>query len=421
MTKRRRQVFITGLVLAALFAGADASASWAAKKISATGVALDSKGRVVVGGAANGAIALARYKPSGKLDRSFGNRGKVTSDLARPIRRGGRTVAIDSRGRIVVAGDAKSGFAAVRFRSNGAVDRSFGKNGVVTRSVPSGRRPAAYAIVIGFNKKIVIAGLGCGNAEGTGTCFALTRFTPKGHVDKAFGSRGLVTTHVGARSQANSVIVAPSGETFAAGFGDEGGPQSAGFAIVRYDGTGTAQKTVVTQFPGATAIPTAQGLGFDPSGNVFAAGSSDGSNFALARYDFDSLNIDPAFGGTGTPTTELSGPASANAIAVDLSGRPVLAGLGHRRFAIARYTTAGSLDTSFGSNGLVFTNFGKGADYARGAVTDFTKRIVAVGTAGAAGPQGLGRAFAIARYTKNGTLDKRFGKGGRVTTSFPRR
>ena len=116
--KRRRNLFITGLLLAALIGGAGASASQAARSTSATGVAIDSKGRIVVDGVANGRIALARHKPSGKLDHSFGSGGKATSRLARPIERGGRTIAIDSTGRIVVAGDAKSGFAAVRFKAD---------------------------------------------------------------------------------------------------------------------------------------------------------------------------------------------------------------------------------------------------------------------------------------------------------------
>ncbi len=428
---RRISAFALGfvLVVTVLVAGAGpvaASGKGRAAKTrrstSATGVALDLKGRIVVAGTANGRIALARYKDSGKLDRSFGDRGKVTTKLARPIRGGGRTVAIDAKGRIDVAGNRKSGFAVVRFKPSGAVDRHFGKHGVATRKVPSGSRPAANAIAVGFNNKIVVAGLGCGNAAGADTCFALTRFTPMGEVDKAFGSSGLVTTHVGTESRAYSAIVAPSGEVFASGFGDEGDPQTAGFAVVRYDGTGAVQQSVVTQFPGAVGVPVAQSLGFDTSGrNVFAAGSSNGSNFALARYDFDSLNIDPVFGGTGTPTTELGKPAAASAVATDISARPVVAGFAHDKFAVARYTTAGFLDQGFGSKGLAFTNFGKGTDYARGVATDFTRRVVAVGATGASKPQGLGRAFAIARYTKAGALDPSFSKDGRVTTSFPRR
>ncbi len=287
--------------------------------------------------------------------------------------------------------------------------------------MPSGTEAAANALAIAPSGKIVVAGSGCGNATGGDTCFALTRFTKNGSADQNFGSRGLVTTHVGLASKSYSVVVAPTGEMFASGFGDQSAPGTAGFALARYDGQGSLQKTAVTPFPGAVGVPTARMLGFDPSGNVFLAGSSDASNFALARYDFNSLNIDPAFGGTGTPTTELSGPAAANAIAVDISGRPLLAGLGHSEFALARYTAAGTLDNSFGSDGLAFTDFEtKGVDYARSVVIDLQRRIVAAGTTGAAKPAALGKAFAIARYTKAGRLDVGFGTNGLVTTRFPR-
>jgi uncharacterized delta-60 repeat protein len=419
MTRRRLNGLILGLSAAALFACVDASAGLAARATSATGLAIDSKGRIVVAGTANGRIALARYRSNGQLDHSFGKRGRVTSKLARPVSPGGRTVAIDSRGRIVVAGNRNSAFAAVRFNANGTVDRSFGKHGVATRAVP-GTKPHANALTVTFGGKIVVAGSGCETATGTGGCFAVARFNSNGAADGTFGSRGLATTHVGLDSGANSVIVAPTGQTFAAGFGDLGTAGTSGFALVRYDGRGGSPQSVVTQFPGSTSVEAAQALGFDPHGNIFLAGSSNGSDFALARYDRTNLNIDPAFGGTGTPTTDLGGPGGAGAVTVDVSGKPLLAGLGHNEFALARYTIDGTLDKSFGSGGLVFTDVGPGIDYARSAVIDSRKRIVVAGASGAAQPSGLGRAFALVRYLRYGRLDVGFGRNGLVTTGFPR-
>jgi uncharacterized delta-60 repeat protein len=78
-------------------------------------------------------------------------------------------------------------------------------------------------------------------------------------------------------------------------------------------------------------------------------------------------------------------------------------GIGQQAFALARFTTTGSLDPSFGGDGIVTTAFGGGAE-AEGVVIDGSGLIVAAGAAG----NGLG----LARYKPSGALDGSFGTGG---------
>jgi uncharacterized delta-60 repeat protein len=86
--------------------------------------------RIVVAGVANNGInndfAVARYKPNGKLDTSFGTDGKVTTDLGGDET--GRSVSF-WKGKIVVAGSCSSGFCLVRYHPYGVVDSTFGDNG----------------------------------------------------------------------------------------------------------------------------------------------------------------------------------------------------------------------------------------------------------------------------------------------------
>ncbi|RNL73939.1 hypothetical protein EBF04_29975 [Streptomyces sp. I6] len=147
-----------------------------------------------------------------------------------------------------------------------------------------------------------------------------------------------------------------------------------------------------------------------------AGGTSD---FALARYDTNGT-LDAAFGTGGLVTTDF-GPGSfdqASGVAVQADGKIVAAGLsdtgGLGDFALARYNTNGTLDAAFGTGGLVTTDFGGSTDQAFGVVLQADGKIVAAGSSTTGGTDD----FALARYDTNGTLDATFGTGGLVTTDF---
>src|SRR5205807_1873678 len=82
-------------------------------------------------------------------------------------------------------------------------------------------------------------------------------------------------------------------------------------------------------------------------------------------------------------------------------------------FALARYTADGILDSSFGVNGKVITDFNNSNDQANAIALQGDKIVVA----GYTGTPGLG-AFALARYTADGILDSTFGVNGKVITVY---
>ncbi len=82
--------------------------------------------------------------------------------------------------------------------------------------------------------------------------------------------------------------------------------------------------------------------------------------------------------------------------------------------ALARYTSNGALDASFGNGGRAITNLGGPNDWMTSAAVLPDGRIVAAGQANVPG----GAGFALARYETNGTLDTSFGTGGKVGTNF---
>ena len=93
----------------------------------------------------------------------------------------------------------------------------------------------------------------------------------------------------------------------------------------------------------------------------------------------------------------------ANAIAVDVSGRPVIAGTTGSRAFVARHARSGVLDGSFGTGGIVRLDLPAAASV-RGLVLDSLGRLVVAGTTGSAG--------FLARLTPAGSMDPSFGENG---------
>ncbi len=176
---------------------------------------------------------------------------------------------------------------------------------------------------------------------------------------------------------------------------------------------------VVTSGPNGEAI----GVAIQPDGKIVAAGSAQsdsGARFAVARYSTDGT-LDASFGQEGQVTTGFgASDDNGSDVAIQADGMIVVAGTSFRnpvsQFALVRYKPGGSLDPTFGTDGKLRTAFGPTANaVANALVVEPGGKIVVAGyTADASGAE-----FALARYNPNGTLDTGFGTGGKVTTSFP--
>src|SRR5262249_19783462 len=137
---------------------------------------------------------------------------------------------------------------------------------------------------------------------------------------------------------------------------------------------------------------------------------------ATVRYDA-SGNLDKSFAGTGEVILNLKNGGLAQDVVIQPDGRIVVAYSSGSTFNLARYNADGSLDTSFGpqGTGIVSTSLGKqttGTAYSLALQPD--GEIVVAGTV----TSSTGTNLALARYTAGGLLDTSFGTGGIVTTQF---
>jgi uncharacterized delta-60 repeat protein len=136
--------------------------------------------------------------------------------------------------------------------------------------------------------------------------------------------------------------------------------------------------------------------------------------------------LDPTFGSGGLVTGPSLGlGTSASSVLVQpADGKTVVAGYcqtgvggGNVVFALERYNANGTLDTSFGTNGIVETAVGSGGSWITGLALQSDGKIVAVGSAALLSRRQNVPAFAVARYTPGGVLDSTFGSGGIVLTN----
>jgi uncharacterized delta-60 repeat protein len=361
------------------------------------------------------------FAAAGDLDTTFGGDGKVTT----PFKEGGAwALALQDDGKIVVAGapgygGSDSAFGLIRYNTDGTLDATFGGDGKVTTDFTR-FGDFAYAVALQPDGKIVAAG----GAGGRRAEFALARYNADGTLDTTFSGEGMVTTdfpHHGAF--VDGVAIQADGKIVAAGVSGLSGtnPQ---FALARYNADGTPDTTfsgngrVVTGF--TPNHDEATGIAIQADGEIVAAGVSglgDSSDFALARYNPDGT-LDTSFGGDGKVTTDFSHkPDVGSALAIQHDGEIVVAGStrkGVLSFALARYHTDGTLDTSFGGDGKVITDFTSSVDEAHGIAFQADGKIVAEGLANG---ERNGK-FALARYNADGTLDTSFGGDGKVTTDL---
>lgn len=304
-------------------------------------------------------------------------------------------------------------------KANGApgnLDTTFNGTGKVVTPVGPGR-----AMVLQPDGRIVVGGW----FSGANIDFALARYNPDGSLDASFNGTGKVTVDVGSHDDYLAGLALQSdGKIVAVGYCSDGSKYLAG--LVRLNANGSLDTTfngtgkVTTAFTGAGDYAFAVALQTD--GKIVVAGRAwVGSNFdvVVARYTSGG-GLDTTFGTGGKVTTDLAGGSDeANSVAVQSDGKIVVAGDAGvsgsgQDLVLVRYNSNGTLDTSFNSTGKVVTSFGTGDDGCDGLVVLADGRLLAAGTAF----NGTDNDFALARYNANGSLDTSFNTTGKVVTSI---
>jgi uncharacterized delta-60 repeat protein len=351
---------------------------------SVTDMAIQPDGKVIVVGFSLGfyrsGAALARYNPNGSLDSTFGVGGKVVSTL----RFGISSVTLQPDGKIIAGGGDGRSMGAVRFNTDGSLDTTFGNGGTALvdfHSHPLGMQVVGNDIGLQSDGKIIVAGYVESSSHAD---FALVRLNINGSLDTSFGDNGRVTTDF----ETSSIPVYVSEDWIF------------GLSIQ------TDNKIVVA----GTASKSNE------------LGNLAGYRFALARYNVNG-SVDTSFGTSGRVTTDL--PSSGGqGVVVQPDGRILVVGYGEgtsdenfESIFLIRYNRDGSLDNTFGSGGIVSSDFSGGFNKGKAIALQQNGKIVIVGRVSGAIPHPVA-GMVTARYNSNGSLDSSFGDGGKIITVF---
>lgn len=288
-------------------------------------------------------LRIDRFLPSGAYDASFGTNGTLIVNNPYAL-----AVDIDYAGRIIAVGDSGG---VTRRLADGSLDPTFGPNGAGV----TGAGGLMWDVKALADGSLLFSG-SC--ASGRDSFMCVTKLKENGAVDESFGT---------------------AGKAFA-------------------------------NFYGAGSFSRALGMDVDASGNIVAVGfardaSRRGSNpvsyFAAARFT-PAGSLDNTFNVNGMVISSVSGLGrSAHWLP---NGGIVMTsaanGPSNSDFFLTSYTSTGSLDTSFGNNGLTFTDI-SASDYSLKSViwtdpTCFCKKLVVFG-----GSDGGSYGASFARYVLN--------------------
>lgn len=373
----------------------------------ANAVTLQSDGKIVVAGVlgVNADIGLVRYNANGTLDAGFGSSGITQANIPNGILSSSIGVRVQpATGKLVAGGtiytlrDARAfiGLGVVRFNANGSLDTTFGTAGVVEALPFNATQCGGSAFATQPDGKILLGG-GCSKGRSANAIgfSVISRFTVNGSFDPTFGTSGTAIL----AEPPTAMALQLDGKILVAGGG----------TVSRYNTNGSIDASFGI-FGSIGALGSVAAIAVQGDGKIVVAGTfsdqltvpADG-DFALTRYNSDG-SVDDTFGLHGGVLADFfngSSSAAAFAIAIDSKGNLVVAGRANQgsnpsEFAVARFTSLGALDPTFGAAGVVTTSFGQ-ADFVSGLAIQADGKIVAAGNS--FDNSNLTDSFALARYT----------------------
>ena len=335
-------------------------------------------------------IVLSRYSTNGSLDNTFGNDGKVITPLGTGLENENNSVAILNNGKILVAGgtgNATSGidFGIVRYNSNGTLDTSFGTNGIVISDFNSETNIGRSMKVLSDNKFIIGGSLNV-SSSGNYPNFVIAKYNENDTLDTTFGNSGYTSINFGTIS--NNLLVSEDslscleiqadGKIVAGGFTYY---NQSDFVLVRLNSNGSldtsfgANGRVITDFGAGEEIRSIQILA---NGEIIASGnyyfnSDSNQRIAIAKYNANG-SLDTAFGTAGKTLFDINSNQEVFVNSTELQSDNKLFVTGFvlntdADFFIIRCNTDGTLDKSFGVNGVQVIDSGVN----EGAFTSITQ------------------------------------------------
>lgn len=312
-------------------------------------------------------------------------------------------------------------FLAVRvYAQAGNLDASFNATGMVQTSF-GGTSNAGNDVLVQPDGRLVVV---ASRFNGSGADLVLVRYMPDGNLDATFGNGGLATTTQSFSGTAKGALQ-PDGKIV---IGATANVPAHVFGAMRFYPDGTIDDSfgvaglAVANIPGGGS-ESLEGIALQADGKILLGGYTQGGpdgDMAAARLLPDGT-LDVSFANSGT----LVLPVSANsdqvrAIQALTDGRILMVGGAFQgvvpnitsHMTVVCLLNDGTLDTSFGSNGVVILPISVGGDYAYACAVQSDSKILVTGYSG------YPSTLTTVRLIEDGSLDSLFGLDGVITTSL---
>lgn len=286
---------------------------------------------------------------NGTVDTSFGTNGQVVTPAGND-----QWFALTMQGAndFVVAGTDSGDFALARYNFNGSLDPTFGSQGVELTGFGSAT-DVAYSVALSPTGQIVAAGT-------ANNCFAFARYDANGNIDNSFGEGGRQILDTGAATEAIGAVTVQN-DGMVVGAGSSG----ASIDVVRLTASGDLDSTFngdgLVAVPGlaadtsGTGADYTMGLALQGNGQIVVANRTAAGHFGVVRLNTDGT-VDTTFGSDGLASADFGGEDEADSVVIQDSGAILVVGTSLQNSdpftAVAALDSSGKLITTFGNDGM---------------------------------------------------------------------
>ena len=329
--------------------------------------------------------------------------------------------AIQADAKIVVSSGIENGtdsdVVVLRYNDNGTLDETFGTNGAVTYDGGKGD-DCGRLVAIQPDGRIVLTGY---TYNGASYDILTMRYNTDGTPDSTFGTNGVVTYDSGNKDDyGRAVALQTDGKIVVTARSSDATTSAA--MILRYNGDGTLDNTFgsngVVTYEGGYGNDGFRGVVIQTDGKIIVSGytkTNTGFDVLTARYSSDG-SLDTTFGTGGVALHDGGhGNDGARGVVIQADGKIVVSGGEYNGtdldILVLKYGVNGTPDDTFGANGVVTYDSGTGNDLGRRLAIQSGSKIVVTGRS----PNGTDYDVLVLRYNAGGGLDNNFGVNGVVT------
>jgi uncharacterized delta-60 repeat protein len=379
----------------------------------------------------------------GVLDTSFNGTGIVVYHNAAGGNSSdyGNSIYVDSNGKIYVTGYSRNrsgntDMVIWRYNSNGSLDNTFGNNGIVVHHNAAGGNSDDIGSLIYVDSEGKIYVTGYSRNRSGNDDMVIWRYNSNGSLDNTFGNNGIVVHHNAAGGNSDDIgsliYVDSEGKIYVTGYSrNRSGNDD--MVIWRYNSNGSLDNTfgnngivVHHNAAGGNSDDIGSLIYVDSEGKIYVTGysrnRSGNDDMVIWRYNSNG-SLDNTFGNNGIVVHHNAAGGNSDDIGsliyVDSEGKIYVTGYSRNRsgnddMVIWRYNSNGSLDNTFGNNGIVVHHNAAGGNYDDAGFSIYVDSEGKIYVTGYSRNRSGNTDMVIWRYNSNGSLDNTFGNNGIV-------